>query len=111
MFFALGCIIRVMVKGEIIKTAAINSFLTASYIVFVGGQARIGIDNKFLAPIAMLLLFVTSAGITSWLIFGKPALLYMSGKKNEAVSLLSYTLIFMFVTTVFVLLLLTLTAI
>ena len=106
-----------MVKGEIIKTAAINSFLTASYIVlvclfiFFGGQARIGIDNKFLAPIAMLLLFVTSAGITSWLIFGKPALLYMSGKKNEAVSLLSYTLIFMFVTTVFVLLLLTLTAI
>ena len=53
-----------------------------------------------LAPAAMLLLFVFSAGVTSSLVFGRPVLWYVEGKKQEALSLLFYTLGFLFVITV-----------
>jgi hypothetical protein len=45
-----------------------------------------------IVPMAMLLLFVCSAAITSFLVFGKPVMLYIDGQKKEAVSLLAYTL-------------------
>ena len=56
-------------------------------------------EDIVIIPIAMLLLFVTSAAITGFLVFGKPAMLYIDGKKREAVSLLGYTLGIMFVMT------------
>lgn len=48
--------------------------------------------NSFIAPISLLFLFVLSASVTSYLMFGKPAQLYVDGKKKEALSLVTYTL-------------------
>lgn len=53
-----------------------------------------------LVPITVLLLFVSSAAITGFLIFGKPAQMYVDGKKKEALSLLTYTLTVLSVITV-----------
>ncbi|MFH0979841.1 MAG: hypothetical protein V1803_02760 [Candidatus Roizmanbacteria bacterium] len=94
---------------QIVKNAFVNAFGTAMYITLVGGfmyfgtLIKIGRKNTFLAPIAMLLLFVFSAALTGYLIFGKPALLYIDGKKKDALSLLTYTLIFFFIITFIVL--------
>lgn len=84
-----------------IRTAVINSSLTLFYIsavgsfMYYGSQVKIGKIPSILGPITFLLLFVFSAAITSYLVFGKPAQLYVDGKKKEALSLLGYTLLFL----------------
>ena len=81
-----------------IKYAAMNSLGTAAYIVFVVSLifffgSRFPEDGKTVfAPIAMLMLFVFSAAFTSALVFGRPVIWYLDGKKKEALSLLFYTL-------------------
>ena len=73
-----------------IKRAFIDSFGTAVYIVLVVFfifSLQIFSEKKdiIIIPIAMLLLFVSSAAITGFLVFGKPIMLYIDGKKKEAV--------------------------
>ena len=86
------------VMNKIWKTASVHAIATALYIVgvaffmYYGSRIRIGKNHEVLAPIALLLLFVTSAAITGFLIFGKPAQWYIDGKKKEAMSLLFSTL-------------------
>jgi hypothetical protein len=82
--------------------ALINSLLTSLYIIAVGlffyfaARIKLGQSNNFLAPVAMLFLFVFSAALTSYLIMGMPARMYIDGKKKEALSLITYTLGFFF---------------
>lgn len=47
----------------------------------------------------ILLLFVFSAALTSMLIFGRPVLWYLDGKKKEAISLLTHTLVIFLIIT------------
>jgi hypothetical protein len=85
---------------EIQKTALINAIATTLYItvvagfMFFGSSIKLGRVNSILTPIALLLLFVFSAALTGYLIFGKPAQMYIDGKKKEAITLLSFTLMF-----------------
>jgi hypothetical protein len=94
---------------EIRKTALINALATALYVagvgsfIYFGGTMKIGKANFILIPISFLLLFVLSAAITSFLIFGKPAQMYVDGKKKEALSLLTQTLFFFSIITIFAL--------
>lgn len=86
--------------SEVRKTALINAIATALYIIAVGSfmyygsLVKLGRVNTMLAPITLLLLFVFSAALTGSLLFGKPAQMYVDGKKKEALSLLTYTLTF-----------------
>ncbi|MCL4353415.1 hypothetical protein M1615_03040 [Patescibacteria group bacterium] len=88
------------------KEALKNAILTAAYIVAVGlfmyygSLVKIGRANAFLAPVALLMLFVFSAALTGFLIFGKPAQMYVDGKKKEALSLLTNTLVIFFIITI-----------
>lgn len=94
------------------KRGIINAAATAAYIIAVGSfmyygsTIKIGQSNSFLIPISFLLLFVFSASLTGFLIFGKPAQMYVDGKKKEALSLLLYTFVSFFVITFSALLLL-----
>lgn len=98
--------------GKITKIALLNSVLTSLYIILVGsfmyygGSVKIGNSNTFLIPIAFLMLFVFSAALTGFLIFGKPAQLYIDGKKSEALSLVFQTLAFLCAVTITALLIL-----
>ena len=91
--------------NKIMRMALTNSLATGLYVVAVGtfmyygSMVKIGKNAQYLGPIAMLLLFVFSAALTGYLVFGKPALLYLDGKKKDAVNLLTYTLSFLFVLT------------
>jgi hypothetical protein len=98
--------------NRIQKIAIVRSITTAIYIIAVGcfmyygSTIKLGRSNTVLVPITLLLLFVFSAALTSFLIFGKPAQMYVDGKKKEALSLLTYTLVsFSVITFIFLLLL------
>lgn len=95
--------------NKIIKKAILNALGTALYIaalvslIFYSSQL-LGVDepDTILIPIGMLCLFVLSAAITSFLVFGYPVLWYLDGKKKEALTLLSWTLGVLFTITVLV---------
>lgn len=99
---------------KIKKDALINASLTTLYVIAVAifmnwaESIKLGGVRSFIGPVAFLLLFLLSASVTSYLIFGKPVQLYLDRKKKEAVSLLTYTLITLFTFTVAFILLLTL---
>lgn len=92
-----------------IKTALLNSLLTFLYIILVSSFMFFMNHNfhdtpdNFLAPVTMLLLFVFSAALTGSLVFGRPILWYIDGKKKEALKLLSWTLLFLFIILIIVL--------
>ncbi len=84
-------------KNTILKPALINAAVTALYIVAVASflfyvPKTFGPGKTVLIPIFMLLLFVFSAAFTSLLVFGRPIVWYLDGKKKEALSLLGWTL-------------------
>ncbi|MFA5953135.1 MAG: hypothetical protein WC812_00930 [Candidatus Pacearchaeota archaeon] len=87
-----------MKNKEIIKSALINALSTALYVVVIalffyyGSKGIFENNPTIFIPIAILLLFVFSAALTGFLVFGKPIMLYLSGKKHEALVLFSYTL-------------------
>jgi len=86
-----------MKKSEIVRYAVVNSLATALYIILIATFMFYGIQGFFVAsksvfiPIVMLMLFVLSAAITGSLIFGRPIMFYIDGKKKEALTLLFYT--------------------
>ena len=92
---------------KIIKRAFIDAIGTAAYIILVvlilfSLQIFASKEDNIIIPIAMLLLFVCSVAITGFLVFGKPVMLYLDGKKKEGVSLLGYTIGILFLITIIV---------
>jgi|SRR3989344_7974523 len=91
-------------KNDIVKNALLNASAAAVYVVAVAlflfyVPKSFGPVDNVLIPIVMLLLFVFSAALMGVLIFGRPILWYLDGKKQEAFLLLVYTLaIFLLVT-------------
>lgn len=93
-----------MPKKTIIKYAFIHAMGAAAYIAliatFMSNAAKIfgpdnSADNKIFPTTVFLMTFVISAAIMGLLIFGRPVLLYMDGLKKEAVSLTFYTIGFL----------------
>lgn len=91
----------------IIKTAFFHALALALYIALVAfsiffiGSTRVGQhEATALVPIFMLMLFVFSAALTSSLMFGRPLLWYLDGKKKEALQLFGYTLGIFFIITI-----------
>ena len=98
--------------NKILKSAIVNVSVTTFYIIavatfmFFAGQAKIGRNNSILIPVTLLFLFVFSAAFTGYFIFGRPAILYLDGKKKEAIALLTYTFVIFFIVTLTALMLL-----
>lgn len=62
--------------------------MVMSYAERIFGEQEDGV----LAPIGFLLLLVVSAATMGMLIFGKPIMLYIDGKKREAVTMVVCTI-------------------
>jgi len=95
-------------KKKIIQYAFLNAFATTVYIILVvlllDGASKmpaLSMKTSILAPMLMLSLLVFSASITGSLVFVRPILWYLDGKKKEAIHLLAYTLGFFFLITCF----------
>ena len=88
--------------SSILKNAVVAALATALYVVAVGaflfyaGELRLGQERIVLVPIAMLLLLVFSAALVGILIFGRPAMWYLDGRKRDAMVLLGSTLAILF---------------
>lgn len=80
--------------GVLVYTSLVAFFMSNASKWF--GEA----DQEIATPVAALMLFVFSALVTSGLVLGKPIMLYLDGHKKEAVKLLFFTglglFIFMF---------------
>ena len=74
---------------------AVGAFLYVIAVVTLisNAQRLFGPDEPgFLAPLAMLMLLVLSAAVMAMLVFGKPAMLYVDGKKKEAIVMVFWTI-------------------
>lgn len=91
---------------ELIRSAAYHSFGVVAYITLVAlfmsyvEKVLGNTKDTIFAPIAFLMLFVTSAAITGYLVVGRPIMLFLEGKKQEAVKQFGYNIAFMAVFTV-----------
>lgn len=79
------------------KNPFANAFAAVFYIVIVAsvmfyGMKHTGPDNSILIPIAMLSLFTLSAAMMGYIFFYNPILMYLEGKKKDAVDLFLKTL-------------------
>jgi heme O synthase-like polyprenyltransferase len=91
--------------AKFIKSSLRNSLATAAYVVIVvliihNAEKVFGTMRNIVGPIAFLLLFVTSAAITGFLVLGQPIMLYFDNQRSEAVKLFIYTVAWLFVFTI-----------
>ena len=88
---------------SIFSAALVNAVLTAAYVGLIGSflfylpHIRGTQTKTVFVPIALLLLLVFSAALVGALIFGRPCLWYLDGRRREACLLLAETLGILFV--------------
>ena len=87
-----------MDRKEITKQAVTNALGVYVYVLLVAllmwqGNALFGTEDTMLSMAAFLMLFVLSAGVVGTFILGRPILLYLDGKKKEAVTLFANTIV------------------
>jgi len=87
------------------KTSFLNALGVLVYIVLVAtmmqnGDKLFGKMDNFISPVAFLLLFTLSAFVVGGLVIAKPIMLYIDGKKKEAVRLFVQTSLWLAVFTV-----------
>jgi hypothetical protein len=92
-----------MNKPSILKYALLNATLTACYVILIGlffrnAKALFGDGpESLLIPMGMLLLFIFSALVCGGLVLGRPIMWYLDGQKKEALKLLGYTTLVIFI--------------
>ena len=69
-------------------------------VIIYNAEKIFGTMKNIIGPIAFLLLFVTSAAITGFLVLGQPIILYVDNQRREAVKLFIYTVAWLFVFTI-----------
>ena len=67
-----------------------------AYLMMSADQLH-GNMSSLLGPIAFLMLFTLSAAVVGMLIFGRPVMLYLDGKKKEAMNFAGTTVGFLFI--------------
>ncbi len=100
-FYTLAAIFGI--TAVLIKNAITSAFAVSLYVIAV--SSIMSYMPRFFGPgkadvvlmlAVMFLLLVFSAAVTGSLIFGRPVIWYLEGKKQEALSLLFYTIAFLF---------------
>ncbi|HEX5429522.1 MAG TPA: hypothetical protein VFX17_00390 [Patescibacteria group bacterium] len=84
-----------------------HAFLVLVYVSIVAfimshGDQWFGQQDTGWTPIAILMLFVVSAAVTASLVLGRPALMYLDGRKKEALQFFGYTIGWLAVLTIIV---------
>jgi len=82
------------IKNALIDAGLVILYIALVVIFMIRGENAL--RNETASLIMMLLLLVISVAMMGVLIFGKPALWYLEGKKKEAGFLLLYTVGFLF---------------
>jgi hypothetical protein len=82
-----------IIKLSFLLALGEGAYITLVALLMTGTEKLFGSKpNPFIiAPIAVLLLLVISAAISGALILGRPAMLYLDGKKKDALQLFMLT--------------------
>jgi hypothetical protein len=81
------------VKQSVGYAAAAVLYVSAVATLMSGMEKVVGQkEDSVLAPVGFLLLLVVSVAMMGMLIFGKPVMLYIDGKKRDGVSMLMCTI-------------------
>lgn len=86
-----------MTRKALIDSVSAIAYIIAISIFLYFGQGIFGAGKSILAPITMLSLLVLSAGVTGSLVFGRSVLWYLDGNKKDAIVLLFYKFVIIFV--------------
>jgi hypothetical protein len=100
-----------MSKNKIALHALGNSLVAACYVALVaaimsGAETFAQKAGSILGPTGFLLLFASSAAILGLVVFGRPLTWYLEGKRADAITLAIYTVCFLLIITLAVLLIL-----
>lgn len=84
--------------------SAVSAFGVFIYVMVVAwimmnGERIFGKMSNFWGPVAFLLLFVFSALVIGLLVFGRPVYLWLNNAKKEAIKMLLYTVVALFIIT------------
>ena len=91
---------------RIVGWAALHALGAAAYVLLLVAFIQNFFAQDPEGPLGMagvMLLFSLSAAVMGSLVFGRPVLWYLDGKKKEAIALALYTIFFLFVATILVL--------
>src|SRR3989344_7102720 len=82
---------------NLIQRGLLNALGRLAYVstlvtLVLNGEKMFGTVNPSIAPIMFLTVFVLSAAVTGGLVLGKPVMLFLNNQKNEAIRLFIYTL-------------------
>lgn len=85
-----------MKKTKLKKEGALQAVGVFIYVLLVSlfmnsANNIFGAEDKFLTPVAVLLLFIFSALVTGGLVLGRPIMFYLDNRKREGIMLLFYT--------------------
>lgn len=94
------------VSCSLMQALGVVGYVMLVAIIMYHADRLFGQMKSFLAPVTFLMLYVVSAAICGWLVFGKPVMLYWDGMKKEALKLLFMTIIWMGLFTLIMLLVL-----
>ncbi|MDP2934005.1 MAG: hypothetical protein Q8N81_07835 [bacterium] len=100
-----------MKKSQLVLSSLLSALGVFIYVLLVAtlmsnGNRIFGTASNILAASGMLLLLVLSVAVVGLLIFGKPVYMYFDGQKQEAFTLLMYTVFWLFLIVIVTLVLL-----
>lgn len=80
-----------MIKTSFLHSLGVLIYISLVAWIMTNAEKIFGKMNDWLGPVAFLLLFTLSALVVGGLILGKPIMLYLDGKKKDAVRLVIAT--------------------
>jgi len=85
---------------SVLHSLAAFVYISGVAWLMFNGEKFFGKADNFWMPVGLLLLFVLSATIVGSLVLGKPVLMYLDGKKADALRMLAYTVGCLFIITI-----------
>lgn len=82
---------------SLINAVGVFVYVMLVVLVMTNGEKIFGQMENFWGPVAFLLLFVFSALVCGLLVFGRPIYLWFDNNKKEAVKMLLFTAVNLFV--------------
>jgi len=96
-----------MKNSKLVLLSILHSLGVLAYVSLVvffmsNGERFFGKEDTPMTGVIVLLVFILSALVTSSLVLGRPIMLFLDGKKAEAVKLLIFTAVDLFILLVIV---------
>ena len=85
-----------LAKWGFVHSVGVVIYTLLVALLMQNGDKIFGKTDTVFSASLFLTLFVLSAAVVISLVAGKPVMLYLDGKKKEAVTLLGYTIMFLF---------------